>query len=224
MTLVGTPHKLLSDEQHGLSPAHDGSRAAGGSLQLLCVGKVSGSRTDTSKHCGFEASIFRSSTAGRSQMASSCRGQQRVLATEISSTLVTGLCMEMVHCGFRAAHSKRMKRIQDEKSVLGMTSSCCIEEADVCSYLQSFFLFPAEQPLLLGEHLAGCPTVGLPRQCSITTRCSKPVRDSGEGSPKGESSGHQAPLEVSGPAAALNKEAVSGQGSRGCFPSSLEQQ
>lgn len=50
------------------------------------------------------------------------------------------------------------------------------------------------------------------------------MRDSGEGSPKGESSGHQAPLEEPGPAATLNKKAVSGQGSRGCFPSSLEQQ
>lgn len=108
-------------------------------------------------------------------MASSCRGQQRVPATEIPSILGTTLCMEMAHCGFRAAHSKQMKRIQEEQSMLGMTSSCCGEKADVCSYLQSFFLFPAEQPLLLGEHLAGRPTLGLPRQCSITKRCSEPI-------------------------------------------------
>lgn len=158
-------------------------------------------------------------------MASSCRGQQRVPATEIPSTLGTTLCMEMACCGFRAAHSKQMKRIQEEKSMLGMTSSCCGEKADVCSYLQSFFLFPAEQPLLLGEHLAGRPTLGLPRQCSIIRHCSEPTEGQpGRGSSKGEYSGHWAPLEVPGPAATLNKEAVSGQGSRGCFLSFLEQQ
>lgn len=55
-----------------------------------------------------------------------------------------------------------------------MTSSRCREKADVCSYLQSFFLFPAEQPLLLGEHLAGSLTMGLPRR-SITEHCSEPT-------------------------------------------------
>ena len=59
--------------------------------------------------------------------------------------------------------------------MLGMTSSCCGEKADVCFYLQSFFLFPAEQPLLLGEHLAGRPTLGLPKQCSIAEHCSEPT-------------------------------------------------
>lgn len=64
--------------------------------------------------------------------------------------------------------------------MLGMTSSCCREKADVCSYLQSFFLLPAEQPLLPGEHLAVGPTVGLPRQRSITetVQSPPPPRDS----------------------------------------------
>lgn len=70
--------------------------------------------------------------------------------------------------GFRAIHFKRIKGLQEEENMLGMTSSCCREKADVCSYLQSFFLLPAEQPLLPGEHLAVGPTVGLPGQRSIT--------------------------------------------------------
>lgn len=41
------------------------------------------------------------------------------------------------------------------------------DKADVSSYLQSFFLFPAKRPLLLGEHLAAGPVVGLPRHSSI---------------------------------------------------------
>lgn len=97
--------------------------------------------------------------------------------------------------------------------MLGMTSSCCREKADICSYLQSFFLLPAEQPLLPGEHLAVSPTVGLPGQRSITETVQSlllppPRGTAQETSPKGESSGHQAPLEVPGPAVTLNKEAV----------------
>lgn len=90
--------------------------------------------------------------------------------------------------------------------MLGMTSSCCREKADVCSYLQSFFLLPAEQPLLPGEHLAVGPTVGLPRQRSITETVQSPPSQgtAQETSPKGESGGHQVPLEVPGPAVTLN--------------------
>lgn len=58
-----------------------------------------------------------------------------------------------------------------------MTSSCyqlsvSEDKADVSSYLQSFFLFPAKRLLLLGEHLAASPVVGLPRHSSITKKIS----------------------------------------------------
>lgn len=48
-----------------------------------------------------------------------------------------------------------------------MTSSCyqlsvSKDKADVSSYLQSFFLFPAKRPGLLGQHLAASRVVGLP--------------------------------------------------------------
>lgn len=145
---------------------------------------MSGSRTDTSKHCSFEASIFRQLPAGRSQMASSSdssRGSQ-LLRSQAPWAL---LCVWRWHTGFRATHTRQMKRIREEKSMLGMTSSCCGEKADVCSYLQSFFLFPAEQPLLLGEDLAGCPTLGSPRPCSITKCCSEPTEGQlGRGFPR----------------------------------------
>lgn len=183
MALVST-HRSLSGEQHGLSPAQDSSRTAGGSWKPLCVSKVSGSRTDTSKHCSFEASIFRQLPAGRSLMASSSDGSRgsRLLRSQAPWAL---LCVWRWHTGFRAAHSRQMKRIQEEKSMLGMTSSCWREKADVCSYLQSFFLLPAEQALLLGEHLAGRPTLGLPRQCSITKCCSEPTEGQlGRGFPR----------------------------------------
>ena len=46
------------------------------------------------------------------------------------------------------------------------------DKADVSSYLQSFFLFPAKGFLLLGEHLAAGPVVGLPRHSSVTEKIS----------------------------------------------------
>lgn len=46
------------------------------------------------------------------------------------------------------------------------------DKADVSSYLQSFFLFPAKWLLLLGEHLAISPVVGLPRHSSTTENIS----------------------------------------------------
>lgn len=63
---------------------------------------------------------------------------------------------------------------------------------------------------MLGEHLAVGPTVGLPRQRSITETVQSPLPQgmAQETSPKGESGGHQVPLEVPGPAVTLNKEAV----------------
>lgn len=46
-------------------------------------------------------------------------------------------------------------------------------KADVSSYVQSFFLFPAKQSPLLGEHLAGSPVAGLPRQASVPENVSQ---------------------------------------------------
>ena len=54
------------------------------------------------------------------------------------------------------------------------------DKADVSSYLQSFFLFPAKRPLLLGEHVAAGPVVGLPRHSSIPGNISQvPIMGAG---------------------------------------------
>lgn len=62
------------------------------------------------------------------------------------------------------------------------------DKADVSSYLQSFFLFPAKRPLLLGEHLAAGPVVGLPRHSSIPGNISQ-VPTVGAGRPQLPSKG-----------------------------------
>lgn len=47
------------------------------------------------------------------------------------------------------------------------------DEADVSSYLQSFLLFPAKRPLLLGERLAAGPVPGLPRHGAVTGKAAQ---------------------------------------------------
>lgn len=59
------------------------------------------------------------------------------------------------------------ERILNDLTLLP-TFSLSEDKADVSSYLQSFFLFPAKRPLLLGERLAASPAEGLPRRSSIT--------------------------------------------------------